>query len=686
VPSQNKASHLIALLTALTLAVPFLPHTDALCGGAAAAMVFRYLGDRHADVQQFESLVDTRAGGIADSALVDAIRSRGWKAQLLDGSIATIREQVAAGHPLILLIEDRPSRYHYVVAVGADDTQVSVHDPTWGPNRQLSVSELLRRWKPTGFWTLLVTAEPVVRPTSPAAANPPRTPDPGSTQCDRLLDEALDIIESNGPGVADEALGSVSEQCPTASAPLRELAGVRFGQQRWRDAATLAQQALDRNVSDPYAWDVLGSSRFILDDTRGALRAWNHINKPKVDSVQIVGLTRTRYALMTQFAGLVPSAMLTARQLSLADRRLRELPDRVMTTVAYRPDDDGFATVNVAIVERSRTPHNLVEWVSLGTQTAIDREVSVAIPGNTGQGELWEAAWRWWDGRPRVAASFSAPRAGRLGGIWRVDGSWEAQTYNGPGDAGSRGGIREEQTRGALSFLNWVTPNLRIEASSGIDVWNRDTGLDVAAGSSQNPRTQTPRTFFLGGSIEWRLATDRVSVAGASTSWSPAGEGLPFHAGTVRATARSAVEPAGFAVLGQIRADFVSAQAPFAIWSGAGEGRARPGLLRAHPLLHDGVIDGPVFGRQTQSATLELQRWFKRPELPRVGVAVFADSAHASHRLDAGSGRPFQLDVGSGVRVHLPGSDRTFRLDYAHGLRDRRAHAISATLESSPTR
>jgi hypothetical protein len=35
------------------------------------------------------------------------------------------------------------------------------------------------------------------------------------------------------------------------------------------------------------------------------------------------------------------------------------------------------------------------------------------------------------------------------------------------------------------------------------------------------------------------------------------------------------------------------------------------------------------------------------------------------------------VDVGSGVRVRLPGSDRTFRFDYAHGLRDRHASAIS---------
>src|SRR5262245_60825655 len=120
-------------------------------------MVFRYLGDRHADVQQFRPLVDARAGGIADTALIEAIRSRGWHAERLDGSINMIRAHIDAGQPLILLIEDRPSRYHYVVAVGADEEQVWVHDPTWGPARRLAASELLRRWKPTGFWTLLVT-------------------------------------------------------------------------------------------------------------------------------------------------------------------------------------------------------------------------------------------------------------------------------------------------------------------------------------------------------------------------------------------------------------------------------------------------------------------------------------------------------------------------------------------------
>src|SRR5258706_10421811 len=116
------------------LDVPYLPQTEALCGGAASAMVFRFWGERHANVQQFAPLVDRRAGGISEEALVQAIRDRGWQASTVDGSLDAVRTHLRAGEPLILLIEDRPNRYHYVVAVGAADREIFVHDPAWGPS------------------------------------------------------------------------------------------------------------------------------------------------------------------------------------------------------------------------------------------------------------------------------------------------------------------------------------------------------------------------------------------------------------------------------------------------------------------------------------------------------------------------------------------------------------------------
>jgi len=81
----------LSLAASMATDVPYLAQTDALCGGAAAAMVFRYWGEVHADPREFAPIVDRRAGGIANGALVDAVRRRGWQAvELAGGSAGTL--------------------------------------------------------------------------------------------------------------------------------------------------------------------------------------------------------------------------------------------------------------------------------------------------------------------------------------------------------------------------------------------------------------------------------------------------------------------------------------------------------------------------------------------------------------------------------------------------------------------
>ena len=109
----------LSLAASLAVDVPYLPQTDALCGGAATAMVFRYWGDAHAGIQQFAPLVDRDAGRIADDVLTAAVAARGWSVTRFDGTIARLREQIAAKQPIVVLLADRRDRYHYVVVVGA---------------------------------------------------------------------------------------------------------------------------------------------------------------------------------------------------------------------------------------------------------------------------------------------------------------------------------------------------------------------------------------------------------------------------------------------------------------------------------------------------------------------------------------------------------------------------------------
>ena len=100
----------LSLAAALAIDVPYLPQTDALCGGAAAAMVFRYWGDAHADAQAFAPLVDRDAGGIANGALTQAIQARGWRTAGVAGTLDAIRASLSDRQPVIVLLPDRGDR------------------------------------------------------------------------------------------------------------------------------------------------------------------------------------------------------------------------------------------------------------------------------------------------------------------------------------------------------------------------------------------------------------------------------------------------------------------------------------------------------------------------------------------------------------------------------------------------
>lgn len=637
------------------LDVPFLPQTEALCGGAATAMIFRFWGDRHASVQQFAPLVDRAAGGIAVVDLIEAIRERRWIAETLTGSIDAVRHELRAGRPPMLLIEDRPQRYHYVVAVGADENGVLVHDPTWGPAHRMPRDRLLRVWQPTGFWMLRVTpgADPIpARSVDGPLHDEPTRPAPAASSCDARLDDALAQIAAQGVGSADVVLPPLIASCPGSAGPVRELAGVRFTQRRWREAEVLATRALAIDPGDAYTADLLGASRFLLDDLDGALRAWNRAGRPLLDSVRVSGLSRTRYALLTSALGLHPEAVLTAGAFQLARRRLEAMPDLASTRLAIRPDDGRWVVADVAVVEKAALPRGVVPWLAAGARAAIERDATVSLPGRSGQGERWSATVGWWTNRPRLSMDFTAPLVSGPRGVWRVGMLWAAQSY---GVATSGNAVREERLGGTVSLASWLTPHLEVTGTVGADTWS----------TSHRPRT---KTVHAGVAVDHRRLNDRLTTTLSLVQW--IGRGRSGSAEMAWVGSRDA-RP--LVLVARAGGHLASADAPLAAWSGAGEGRSRGPLLRAHTLMHDGRIDGPVFGQRLAYATVELQHWLARPRLVRLGFAVFVDAAAAGRRPAFVAGLPWHVDAGTGIRVRVPGTTGAFRVDYAHGLRDRAA-------------
>jgi hypothetical protein len=639
-----------------TLDVPYVPQSEALCGGAAAAMVFRYWGDAHAGVEPFEPLVDKRAGGIADGVLIHAIAERGWTTTRIAGSIDTLRDQIAQKHPVVILLQDRPTRYHYLVVVGVEPSAIIVHDPSWGPSRRIPIADALRLWRPARFWALVVTP-PADRAPAPTAVSAAPTAPQTLSRCDVMLDGAISRVRELGFAAADDAFGAVNRACPDAAGPLRELAGVRFGQRRWQDAAALAARAVTLDPTDAYAWEVLASSRFVQDDLPGALRAWNAIGLPHLDAVDIHGLHHSRYELIADVLGLTPNTILTAAAFERAARRLGELPDRASARLAFRPAQDGFATVDVAIAERDVQPHGPFEWGAAAAKAIVNREIDVGVPGFTGQGELWSANWRWWTHRPRVAVGFAAPRTERLAGVWSVEASWESQRY--VIDQDTRAFVDETRAHGGVSVGDWLTGDLRYRVAGGFDAWNG-----------------AQRTASIGAELEQRFARDRIGVAAVATAYAPVSAGAAFQSVSVHVDARRPSAAVRWGLAAAAGANAVSAAAPFALWSGAGDGHGRPVLLRAHPLLEDGAIAGPAFGRTLTYATAEIDRWMASASPVRVAIAAFTDVARATDRVPGAIGADWQMDAGIGLRVRVPGSPGTLRVDVGHGLRDG-AHAFT---------
>ena len=161
VASMLAASGRAAAASAVvSLTVPYVRQPKILCGGAAAAMVFRYWGDGQADPNQFAPLLDRAAGGIAADVLAQAIEDRGWRVVRFVGAVENLHDLLRDRRPVIVLLAEAQGRFHYVVVVGTTDNRIVLHDPARGPSRRVTVRAFAERWQRAGFWALLVLPPP----------------------------------------------------------------------------------------------------------------------------------------------------------------------------------------------------------------------------------------------------------------------------------------------------------------------------------------------------------------------------------------------------------------------------------------------------------------------------------------------------------------------------------------------
>ncbi|HEX6322485.1 MAG TPA: C39 family peptidase [Vicinamibacterales bacterium] len=608
-----------AQAVALPRAVPYLPQTEALCGGAAAAMVMRYWGAPDARAEDFAPLIDPARDGIVTTVLVADLRRRGWEAFPLRGGLdddGLLRRHVSRGRPIIALIEDRPGRFHYVVVTALDEERVSFHDPAVAPSQTLPRPEFARRWQAANFWMLLL---------SPGTGT-------GTGTRTRTRTEPVEPTERVEPVEPEIAI--------TVAALLRS--------GDTAEALRISMDATRRDPASAAAWDALATTLFVMDRDVEALEAWNRAGKPDVDTVQIAGLSRTRFRAAESLIGLRPGDRLTASRLGRARRRLALLPSAASSRVGYAPLADGRVQIDAAIAERSRRP-GASELLVAAAKAPFSRDVQLSFTNIVGGGERVTGSWRFREGFERIEAAVEAPAPLPFGAVWKLSGYDARETY------AVRGVTSDARwQRGGFQATDWISPSLGWTLGAGLERWpaalqsGRDEKLYVAGrvmiAAGPHVDAHVTAEGWSGGAGATRLSALARATAGL---W---GGQLALSAGT----------------------EGVHGRTPAFLWPGAGDGNLRAPLLRAHPLVRGGTIsvdDGRIFARRVLHGTVEWTRPVARLTLASIDAAVFTDAARGWQLLDS-RGSDYQVDAGAGLRIRALGAGPTFRLDLARGLRD----------------
>ncbi len=615
-------------------------------------MVQRYWGHAIARTSDFFHLVDEDQGGIVVEGLLDELNRQGWPAIAFRAeSPASVRQHLAVGRPIIALLSVEGGTNHYVVLLALTESTAVFHDPAIGPLQSVPVGQLFQQWSGTDFLAILVLPPPdrddqateiFVRrdhPTQDALVSDGKKPSP----CSELVDAAIALGASGEMAEAEALLVDTLNECPTFAPAYRELAAVRVLQEDWARAAALAERAVALDPADTHAVRILATSYFLLGDRSRAIKTWNRIGEPHLDLVTTSGLDEIRYDVVQARLGLKSGEVLTDARLARAKRRMADLPAVAKSRVGYRPVGRGLAQLDAAAVTHSSmgTRFNML---GAATRGLVQRELTLQFPGASGRGDLTTISWRWQENRPRLAASVAAPEFLGIPGITRVDASWEREAY--------AAGSRETRRRGGVDLSDWIDGNTRVNVGAGVARWDSQ-GMELS----------------VGGGLSRRILDDHGVLSTSFDLHAPLGSRDGFAEYRFEGTLNSSPDPFHRGLRFRAGYQGVGATAPRLLWPGAGTGLGRDPLLRAHDLLKNGVIAGDAFGRSLAFGTLEGQVFPFTVGAVRLGLASFADFAKAWNRPDGRGTLPWQVDVGIGLRLHVPGSSGQLRIDAATGLR-----------------
>ncbi|MGH9877725.1 MAG: C39 family peptidase, partial [Nitrososphaerales archaeon] len=134
--------------------VPFFADDTNQCGPASLASVLNYWGIPSDPVMLRNEIYLPKLRGSLPIDLLLAAESRNMKVKMYSGSLADMKSELGAGHPLLVFLNLGYGVFaqgHYVVVTGYDDSRQGVYlHSGLEHDLFLSYERFLRSWRKTG--------------------------------------------------------------------------------------------------------------------------------------------------------------------------------------------------------------------------------------------------------------------------------------------------------------------------------------------------------------------------------------------------------------------------------------------------------------------------------------------------------------------------------------------------------
>jgi tetratricopeptide (TPR) repeat protein len=449
-----------------------------------------------------------------------------------------------------------------------------------------------------------------------------------------------------------------------------ELAGVAFKQKHYAAASAGLRRALRIDPTDRYANDFLGTVYFLEGNLDAALKYWNRIGKPYIETVQPDHPLRIRPALLDRALAFSPASELRLADLESSRVRLAglEIFPAPRIQLAARPEDKFDAILNLQ--ERNGWGNNVWEAL-ISTFSGVGYQTIYPEYDNIGGSAINVTSLvRWDEQKRRLAASLSGPF--HQNPKWRdrleIDlrnENWDIRdSFAGPSPSLGALNLRREAASAGIDSFN----SGRWGWSAGVEFSHRDY-RNVVPGSTLTPQllleglqlkqlAQVHYTLLQVPEHRFMLNTSASSQVGRI--WSQPAHAFTKLQGSLEAQWYPRATGDDYAVQTKVRSGAMSGRPPFDELYMLGMERDNDLWMRGHIGTRDGRKGSAPLGRRYFLGNSEIDKNLYSNGLITVKLSPFVDTGKITDPSDNLGSQKWLWDTGAQAKLRVLGVGVTF--------------------------